>query len=337
MNQTPRYLVDGGYAASITTADLNHDGIVDVLAALYPLSAERNGLAIVRGKNDGTYLAPDIYPMPIDDASHVNSQVFVGSYQTAGSVDVVMGGGDEFVPSVLVRKRGLQQESKLTTNRTTAVAGDVVGFYAQIDTVPTNVATGSVTFLKDGTLLGTAPIQGNLASLQTSTLPLGTSHITASYAGDPTHLPVTSQPVTITVQGPAPDFTMTASSNSLSVLNGSGTSTLSLTTNASLVGSLDLSCVGLPATLACSFSPATSPLTPAQTSSIQLTVNRTSYEASVRGSSLRPVSAALACFCLLLGSTGRRRRRIILHCCVLFLAATSLTGCGGSGKQASDG
>ena len=50
-------------------------------------------------------------------------------------------------------------------------------------TVPAG-ATGTVSFFDGTTLLGTAPVTGNTASLTVSTLAAGTHTITAVYSGD---------------------------------------------------------------------------------------------------------------------------------------------------------
>jgi hypothetical protein len=63
-----------------------------------------------------------------------------------------------------------------------ATQGQAVTFTAKV-TSPTVIPTGSVTFTAGTTVLGTVSLSGGKASLTTSTLPLGSSNITASYNG----------------------------------------------------------------------------------------------------------------------------------------------------------
>ncbi len=64
-------------------------------------------------------------------------------------------------------------------------------------------ATGNVTFLdttpSSTTTLATVPLATNTATLSTTTLPAGAHNITATYTGDPTHLPAQSTALAITI------------------------------------------------------------------------------------------------------------------------------------------
>jgi hypothetical protein len=52
-----------------------------------------------------------------------------------------------------------------------------------------NSPTGTVTFSKNGTVLGTAPLVGGVATFTTASLPIGSNPVTASYAGDANNAP----------------------------------------------------------------------------------------------------------------------------------------------------
>ena len=60
-------------------------------------------------------------------------------------------------------------------------------------------ATGSITFFDTTTTLGTAPLASNAATLSTTTLLAGTHSITATYAGDETHLAAQAPTLPLTV------------------------------------------------------------------------------------------------------------------------------------------
>jgi sugar lactone lactonase YvrE len=60
-------------------------------------------------------------------------------------------------------------------------------------------ATGSITFFDTTSTLGTAPLASNAATLSTATLPAGTHSITATYAGDQTHLAAQALTLPLTI------------------------------------------------------------------------------------------------------------------------------------------
>src|SRR6185312_1758802 len=89
----------------------------------------------------------------------------------------------------------------------------VVGTTVTIsETVPPGVS-GPVTFYNGSTPIGTAPIVGGVATITTSTLPIGPNQITASTPGDANNNPATSPAVTVTVGKAVPTIGLTSSSN----------------------------------------------------------------------------------------------------------------------------
>jgi sugar lactone lactonase YvrE len=60
-------------------------------------------------------------------------------------------------------------------------------------------ATGLVTFFDANSTLGTASLTSNTATLSTGSLPVGTHSITATYAGDPTHLGAQTSTFSLTI------------------------------------------------------------------------------------------------------------------------------------------
>jgi len=102
---------------------------------------------------------------------------------------------------------------------TSAVAGQNVTLTA---TVTPAMATGTVSFFNNGstTALGTGNLNSSgVATLQTTSLPVGTDDITATYNGDGYDAPsTTAAPAVVTVT--APDFTWSSSDSTHTVLAG---------------------------------------------------------------------------------------------------------------------
>ena len=94
----------------------------------------------------------------------------------------------------------------LAASATTVEAGTSVDLTA---TVTPDTATGDVEFFAGTNSLGTAPVTGGVASLSTATLPVGTSSVTAVYAGDASNGASTSDPVSVEVTAVAPRSTTT--------------------------------------------------------------------------------------------------------------------------------
>ncbi len=80
---------------------------------------------------------------------------------------------------------------------------------------PSNV----ITFSANGNVIGTAPVSGALARLDYTFPATGTYNIVASYPGDASNLPSTSETVEVTV-APPPDFAISASPSTVTVNAG---------------------------------------------------------------------------------------------------------------------
>ena len=87
-----------------------------------------------------------------------------------------------------------------TTTLTVSPASSTVGQTVTLTAAVTpSTATGTVTFLDGSTTLGTATLSGGTATLTTAKLTSGTHTLTASYGGDSSNGPSTSNAVTETV------------------------------------------------------------------------------------------------------------------------------------------
>jgi hypothetical protein len=89
----------------------------------------------------------------------------------------------------------------LSSSANPAQAGQSVTFTATVSAVApaAGTPTGAVTFLSGGVALGTGTLSGGKATFTTSSLPVGTDSITASYAGDGNFTAATSAALSETV------------------------------------------------------------------------------------------------------------------------------------------
>gem|GEM_PF-2151400 len=127
----------------------------------------------------------------------------------------------------------------------------------------TGIPSGTVTFQRSGTTtpLGTVPLSPfGQATFPYSSLPLGTSVITAIYNGDQTYQPAYSGSVTATVFTGPGDFTLGQAitcPNTVTVTAGqSAIYCLNVNSNNGFDQTITFSCSNLPANASCQFSPA---------------------------------------------------------------------------------
>jgi hypothetical protein len=81
-------------------------------------------------------------------------------------------------------KSGYPTDTLLTVTPETAAYGEPVTFQATVSHPELKNPTGMVAFTDNGTLIGSAPLEGNLATFTISTLNAGTHEIIALYGGD---------------------------------------------------------------------------------------------------------------------------------------------------------
>jgi hypothetical protein len=200
---------------------------------------------------------------------------------------------------------------------------------------------GTVAFMDGTTSLGTAALSGGESSISISTLSAGSHSITATYqplAGSDYSVS-TSAPITVKVN--APDFTLSATSTSLTVTAGStATTTLNIAPLNGFSGSMPtMSCSGLPSGANCAFG---TPVKQADGSTnIPLSITTAATKAEVQGTQSR--SGFYLAFLPLLFCIGRRRKALVraLYSFALFacLAVIGLgaSGCGGGSGVANGG
>jgi hypothetical protein len=223
---------------SLAAADLNGDGKPDLLVAIdNPTGAVAVLLNATLGKSSTTTsfvssLNPSIYGQAITWTATVTSS---GSITPTGKVTFTWGntigtatlnasgvatltksnlntdafplmavysgdaanlGSTSAVLNQLVQQT--TSAATITSSANPSVQGQAVTFTATI-TSPTVTAKGPVTFTAGKTVLGTAQLSGGRARLTISSLPVGSTKVTATYYGD-SNIAKSSASVTQTVQ-----------------------------------------------------------------------------------------------------------------------------------------
>ncbi|GAA3747655.1 Ig-like domain-containing protein [Terriglobus aquaticus] len=271
-------------------------------------------------------------------ATFATNSLAVGTH----TIYAVYGGDTNFAAStgsvtqVIVQK--VATTTQLTSSAATAATGAAVTLTATVTAATTGVPTGTVTFLQGTTTLGTGTLNSSgVATLQISTLPVGSNSIVASYGGDSNFLASNSAAYTQTIT--AATIAISVSPTTLTVTHGSsGTATITATPTGAYSGALSFSCGTLPSNASCSFQPAT--LTFSSSSTAQTTTltfsTQAATQALLRRDSLgmRLTQVVAATLFLPLGLAGfafrRHRLGLLLMLVVLTTAVAGISGCGGS-------
>ncbi len=236
---------------------------------------------------------------------------------------------------------GSATSTTLTVAPSPATVGQSVTLTAAVAAAGT--PTGTVSFLDHAVVVGSAAVsaQGS-AAFTTTALAAGTHSLTAQYSGDSTFAASAAAAVSLTVAAAQADFTIAASPTSGSVAAGaSAAATVTLTPSGGFSGTVALTCAGLPAGAACSFSPASVSLA-GTAAAADLTISTATPMAQMKS---RPIRNPLDPFApdgmILAGMMApfvtrmrrresRARARNALHWAgILLIGAAALHGCGG--------
>ena len=252
----------------------------------------------------------------------------------------------------------VQQDSTttgMTVSSNTITAGQSVTLTATVTASQSGPAmpSGNVEFLVNGSDFGSASLSGGQATLTTTTLPVGTDSLTASYAGDSNYTGSSSSAATVTVN-PGPTYTVTANPATIGISapGQSGSTTLTFTgengfsTNGS--AALTATCSGLPAYSSCGVSPSSVTMATNGTATTSLTVMTTAPSAVMpnagdhwniggwsgvnRGTVLALATLLLLAFGMVLGLRGRPRRWGLVFALMAFAFVFANVGCGGGGS-----
>ena len=334
-------------------ADFNGDGTPDLALAVSfnpYVQVSEPMVQILPNLGGGTFGAPvvemngfsDEYDT-LDNAENIGSMfVLVGDFSNSG-------GSDLLVSSLYSTAEFVNQgvtSLALTASSTTPGQAAPVTLTATVNQVvgSGNTAAGTVTFSANGTVLGIAEVTNGVATLTTTSLPVGADAITATYSGDATHNQATASPITITVAPVAPGFTLTASPATLTLAQGAtGTILVSIAGNSTFSGAVTLSCAGAPTETSCTMSPATATLSPGQTAVMSIVVATTPPNNSYQAKSTHPITPwtgalgglSLAGLAFVLWPRHRLSSRlltIVAVAAVALGASSALTGCSSGGQ-----
>jgi hypothetical protein len=230
----------------------------------------------------------------------------------------------------------------LTASNATFILGTSILLKATV-TSANGSPTGTINFYDGASLLNSTPVtlNGGLASLTLTALPLGGQSLTAAYSGDVNFATSTSTAVAENVI--TPDFSIASTPPAQSALPGMSVNyTITLTPlNPTFVYPVTLAASGLPSGVTATFNPS-SIAAGAGLSSAVLTLStgaQTRIEERVHSFGRLCAPAALALLMLPLAFWRRMRKtsQLLSHfgtrwLALLFFAALSmLSGCGGSG------
>lgn len=148
-------------------------------------------------------------------ATYTTSSLAVATY----SVTAVYGGNTSFLTSTSsptsVTVNTATTTTALASSSTTISSGASVTLTATVSPAPTGTPLGSVSFYNGSTLLGSSAVNGSgVATLATTTLPVGANTLTAFYGGNANYGSSTSTGVPVTVNT-ATTTQLSASSSSI--------------------------------------------------------------------------------------------------------------------------
>ena len=232
----------------------------------------------------------------------------------------------------------------LVSSLNPAIFGAAVTLTATVTTAGTTAPTGTVTFKNGTSAVGTgtlATVGGSqVATLTSSTLPVGSDSITAVYGGDANNGGSTSNTVTQVITAPAFAFTAQPSTPVPAAAGLTTTSTFTITPTGTTTLPITFACNGLPdATITCSATPIPAGSTGLQTVTLSITTsgpntssesNRHRRRADNRSPWL-PLTFPLAGI-VMVGLAGRKisRYSAIAGLCVSLLLLGLLLACGSS-------
>ena len=324
---------------SLQSADFNQDGLPDLAVAFGSGGGFAvNGVAVFANLGNGAFGPPVVLPAPLNLEQpygylKANNQIFTGDFNADGAPDVLLAEGGGYVPGVLYFNQA-GTSLQLVAGAASIPQYSPVTFTVLASGLGSTPPTGSVSFSSNGTSIGSATFANGSASLTVSSLPVGNDTIVAKYGGSSTNYPATSNTAVVTVTALAPEFTLTAASSTLSVASGTPASTtLSLASNKSFLGSVSFTCEGLPVATSCSFTPASVSLAAGKTASVTVSVSYSNQAANaVPHAGGQTVMALCGMFFLFCAIPGKRRgtRGCVLALLIAAGAIAGLSGCAGS-------
>ncbi len=282
--------------------------------------------------------------IPLSLASGDNGVLSGGSTKTSGGVATysnlsvsAAGAGDMLTASLTLNPASNPPASiSATSNAFDTTAG------AETQTITFNnpgtqtvgtplalVATASsgLTVSFASTTTGVCTVSGTTATFVTA----GTCSITASQPGNGTY--ATANPVTqsFTVNSATSSFALSSSPSAITIQPGaSGTSTLTVTPENGMSGTVSFACSGLPAGASCSFSPANVTISGTAAQTTKLTITSSSTVASLGYNSRFFFPGGVFAVVFGLVAFGKRKRlQLLVLLAISFAGCGLFSGCGG--------
>jgi Bacterial Ig-like domain (group 3)/FG-GAP-like repeat len=174
-----------GYATSMTVADVDGDGKLDVVVAGKNDVYSDGAIDILLGNGDGTFRAYNSQPVP-----KIGS-VALGNLDRTGKPDLVLAMGAV----------GVMLHVGSTATTTTAASANNPSTFGQAVTLTalansaSGVPPGSVEFFEGSSALASTPLVNGTGSISISSLKAGSHAITAMYQGSPKFKPSFSPPL----------------------------------------------------------------------------------------------------------------------------------------------
>ena len=201
MQPVVTYASGAPYAWSLAVADVNQDGIPDLIVG------NSGPIGVLVGNGDGTFQSPRIFSPGVGTtlglaASDLNHDLWP---------DIVVANGTHSV-SVLLNTGLHLTSTTLTSTLNPSVYGQQVTFRAVVS--GNGALTGSVGFrLSTGSSFGSATLTDGVATLTRRFLTAGSHAVTAVYGGDATHLKSSSAVLNQVVHQARTTATLTSSVN----------------------------------------------------------------------------------------------------------------------------
>jgi hypothetical protein len=179
------------FASYVTSADLNGDGNVDLIFVdSCGGGCVSNKISIFLGNGDGTF-----QPELLETVGNAPQMVGVADFNGDGRLDLAVTNSADNTISILRQTVAAPKVSvTLSSSQNPTSIGQSVTFNAAVTASPYAV-TGSITFKKGATVLGTMPLIDGKASLTTTFPKAGTFSIVATYSGDQNYNKKNSAPV----------------------------------------------------------------------------------------------------------------------------------------------
>jgi hypothetical protein len=245
--------------------------------------------------------------------------------------------GSVSTPASTINIAKVGSTTSLTSSANAVAAGSPVTLTTVV-TGSTDLPSGSVTFFDGGTQVGSpVTLDGSAhASLATSSLPVGSQTITASFSGNGEYNSSSSLALTVNVtNSPGADFTFGTGSGVTGATMGAGQSVtipVTLQGTSGFSGIVTITCAGLPTGAACTSSPPTVSVNSSGASTANILITTTgahSGTGSVTMGLIRRAALPVAGIFSLFTFLWRRSRKGAMA--VALLATSVLIACGGGG------